>query len=219
MLKGVLFDLDGVITDTSVYHFKAWFDAIKKSYELTLPNDIEESIKGVSRKESLEIILETLGLNVDQKKFNQILDIKNKIYLSYLENLSEENIIPGIKELLNFFKRNNIKTAITSASLNANFILKKLNLIDYFDYIVDPSACRGKPDPDIFLEGARGLGLYPNDCIGIEDSISGIKALNEASIFSVAIGKSLKFSIADITFSSIADIQIENVIEYYNQQK
>lgn len=213
MFKGVLFDLDGVITDTSVCHFNAWCDAIKKSYQLTIPNDVEEAIKGVSRKESLEIILETLGLNADQKKFNQILDIKNKIYLSYLDNLSEENIIPGIKELLNFFKRNNIKTAVTSASLNANFILKKLDLIDYFDYIVDPSTCRGKPEPDIFLEGVRGLGLYPNDCIGIEDSISGVMALNKANIFSVAIGESSKFSIASVTYQSVEVIKIEDLIK------
>jgi beta-phosphoglucomutase len=188
-MTGILFDLDGVIADTSIYHFAAWRQLISKHFGESLPNELEEKTKGVSREMSLKLILQSIKRDVSVQEFQDLATEKNQIYLKLLEAVNETNILPGIMPFLKACKIHNVKMALASSSKNGEFILKKLGIEDQFDAIVDPSCiCKGKPAPDIFLEGAKALKLATKECLGIEDSVAGVKALNQANIFSVAIG-------------------------------
>ena len=188
-MKGVLFDLDGVVTDTATYHFSAWSQLIKDEFGLTLPDIVEERTKGVSREDSLRIILEELDLSVDKDRFQYLTNRKNQCYIESLNQLTSEDILPGIFELIKELKQKGIKIALASASHNGPFILEKIGLLDSFDTIVDPGKLsRGKPDPEIFEVASAQLGLTPKDCVGIEYSIAGIQAINSAGSCSIGVG-------------------------------
>ena len=188
-MKGVLFDLDGVVTDTATYHFSAWSQLVKDEFGLKLPKSIEERTKGVSREDSLKIILEELNLSVDEEQFQDLANKKNKCYIESLEKLTDKDILPGIKELINDLKQKGVKIALASASHNGPFILKKIGLFNSFDTIVDPGkVTKGKPNPEIFEVASAQLGLTPKDCVGVEDSIAGIEAINSAGSCSVGVG-------------------------------
>lgn len=188
-MKGVLFDLDGIVTDTATYHFTAWSQLVKDEFGFKLPKSIEERTKGVSREDSLKIILEELNLSVDEEQFQDLANKKNKCYIESLEKLTDKDILPGIKELINDLKQKGVKIALASASHNGPFILKKIGLFNSFDTIVDPGkVTKGKPNPEIFEVASAQLGLTPKDCVGVEDSIAGIEAINSAGSCSVGVG-------------------------------
>ena len=188
-MKGVLFDLDGIVTDTATYHFTAWSQLVKDEFGFKLPKSIEERTKGVSREDSLKIILEELNLSVDEEQFQDLANKKNKCYIESLEKLTDKDILPGIKELINDLKQKGVKIALASASHNGPFILKKIGLFNSFDTIVDPGkVTKGKPNPEIFEVASAQLGLAPKDCVGVEDSIAGIEAINCAGSCSVGVG-------------------------------
>ena len=188
-MKGVLFDLDGIVTDTATYHFTAWSQLVKDEFGLKLPKSIEERTKGVSREDSLKIILEELNLSVGEERFQELANKKNKCYIESLEKLTDKDILPGIKELINDLKQKGVKIALASASHNGPFILKKIGLFNSFDTIVDPGkVTKGKPNPEIFEVASAQLGLAPKDCVGVEDSIAGIEAINSAGSCSVGVG-------------------------------
>lgn len=188
-MKGVLFDLDGVVTDTATYHFSAWSQLVKDEFGLTLPENIEERTKGVSREDSLKIILDELNISVDEERFQYLANKKNQFYIESLEQLTDQDILPGIQELINDLKQKGVKIALASASHNGPFILEKIGLFDSFDTIVDPGqVTKGKPSPEIFEVASAQLGLAPKDCIGIEDSIAGVEAINCAGSCSVGVG-------------------------------
>lgn len=211
MFKGVAFDLDGVITDTAEYHYLAWK---KLGEKLGIPFDREfnESLKGISRDESLELILK-LGnqennFSIEEKK--NLMNWKNELYIDLIQSINKEDILPGILDLLDSLKNNNIKMAIASASKNAPMILKKLEIIDYFDTIVDPTTLKqGKPAPDIFIEAANQLNMLPSQMVGIEDSQAGITSINDAHMFSVGVGNLVQadylvYSTKELNFDDIA---------------
>lgn len=205
-IKAVLFDLDGVITDTAKYHFKAW-EKISSLLGIKLNKNFEESIKGISREESLKEILKYGQKEIGENKFKELMDLKNDIYLKSLENLSKKDILEGIEEFLKKLKEEDIKIIITSSSLNAPFIIGKLNLNMYIDGIVDPSTLkRQKPYPDIYLKACELAGVEEQFCIGIEDAKSGITGINRAGIFSVAIGN---IEEADLILKSTQELNYE----------
>lgn len=188
-MKGALFDLDGIIADTAVYHFAAWRQLVKKHFDADLPDELEEKTKGVSREDSLQIILDYLDIKVSKEDFAALAGEKNQLYVHALENLSHKNILPGISELLIDLKRHGVKIALASASKNGPLILKKLGLTDSFDAIANPAKIiNGKPAPDIFLAAAFALAISPYDCVGIEDSVAGVTAINAAGSVSIGVG-------------------------------
>ena len=219
-MKGVLFDLDGVIADTSVYHFQAWRKLIKIHFNLELPDELEKQTKGVSRTDSLKAILKFLNISVPQEKFNEMTTEKNNIFRNLLASLTPANILPGISELISALKKNNVKLSLASASLNGPFILEKLQLTDVFDAIADPSkVAAGKPAPDIFIAAAEAINLKPQDCVGIEDSIAGITAINKSGALSVGVGSKTDLKDAKLLFPKTAALnydQIETEWEKFN---
>ena len=219
-MKGVLFDLDGVIADTSVYHFQAWRKLIKIHFNLELPDELEKQTKGVSRTDSLNAILKFLNISVSQEQFNEMTTEKNNIFRNLLASLTPANILPGISELISALKKNNVKLSLASASLNGPFILEKLQLTDAFDAIADPSkVAAGKPAPDIFIAAAEAINLKPQDCVGIEDSIAGITAINKSGALSVGVGSKTDLKDAKLLFPKTAALnydQIETAWEKFN---
>ena len=219
-MKGVLFDLDGVIADTSVYHFQAWRKLIKIHFNLELPDELEKQTKGVSRTDSLKAILKFLNISVSQEKFNEMTTEKNNIFRNLLASLTPANILPGISELISALKENNVKLSLASASLNGPFILEKLQLTDVFDAIADPSkVAAGKPAPDIFIAAAEAINLKPQDCVGIEDSIAGITAINKSGALAVGVGSKTDLKDAKVLFPKTAALnydQIETEWEKFN---
>ena len=219
-MKGVLFDLDGVIADTSVYHFQAWRKLIKNHFNRELPDKLEKQTKGVSRTDSLNAILKFLNISVSQEQFNDMTSEKNDIFRNLLASLTPANILPGISELISSLKKNNVKLSLASASLNGPFILEKLQLTDAFDAIADPSkVAAGKPAPDIFIAAAEAINLKPQDCVGIEDSIVGITAINKSGALSVGVGSKTDLKDAKLLFPKTAALnydQIETAWEKFN---
>lgn len=212
MIKGALFDLDGVIADTSVYHFQAWRDLVAKHFNASLPDDLEAKTKGVSRADSLRIILDYLGKTVDQVTFEALADEKNTAYIKLLDDLTPANISPGITDFITSLKAQNIKLALASASLNGPYILEKLALSDVFDAVANPAeVTSGKPAPDIFIAAAQALNLEPQDCIGVEDAIAGVTAINASGAFSVAVGDASDLSHAKLHFPSTAELNLTTI--------
>lgn len=210
-MKGALFDLDGVITDTAIYHFAAWCQLVKTHFDADLPDELEEKTKGVSREDSLQIILDYLDIKVSKEEFAALAAEKNQLYVHTLENLSQNDILPGISELLIDLKQHGIKIALASASKNGPFILKKLGLTNSFDAIADPAKITsGKPAPDIFLAAAFALAISPYDCVGIEDSIAGVTAINKAGSVSISVGED-ELNHANKRFKTTSDLNYQDI--------
>lgn len=189
-MKAVLFDLDGVITDTAVYHYHAW-KALGEKIGIEIDEEFNEELKGVSRTDSLNRILAKGNKEeaYSQTEKETMAAEKNELYKTMIEEMSPKDILPGIKALLDGLKERNILIGLASASQNGPTILEKLQLTDYFDEIVDPAKLKaGKPDPEIFLTGAKDLGVKPQDCVGVEDAAAGVEAIAAADMVSIGVG-------------------------------
>ena len=165
--KGFIFDLDGVIVDTAKYHFLAW-KKLAAQLGIVFTEDHNEQFKGVSRRRCLEILLQMGKLEVSTAQFESWLIEKNKDYLTYIARMDETEILPDVTKVLQYLKSNTIPLAVGSASKNAVPILEKLNLLSYFDVIVDGTqVTTAKPDPEVFLIAASRLGVAPQNCIAV----------------------------------------------------
>lgn len=205
---GFIFDLDGVIVDTAKYHFLAWKKlANELGFEFT--HEQNELFKGVSRKRCLEILLEIGNIKTSQKQFDIWMVEKNKDYLAYIEHMDASEILPDVPKVLQFLKEANIPIALGSASKNAKPILEKVNLLSYFDVIVDGNhVSKAKPDPEVFLIAAKELGVAPSSCIVFEDAVAGIQAANAAHMTSIGIGDTKVLHEADYNFTDFTRIEI-----------
>lgn len=215
MIKAVLFDLDGVLTETSEQHYLAWKN-LSEDLGIEIDMKFNEDLKGISRMESLERILihggKERNFTYDEKI--KLASRKNNIYNSMIKEFNKSNLFEGVKELLDKLKERNIKIVLTSASKNGPNLLELLEIKDYFDCIVDPSSVpNGKPAPDIFLKGAELVGVNPNECIGIEDSVAGIQAIKDAGMYAIGIGDAENLKRADIVFKEVENIKIEEILK------
>ena len=191
MFKAVLFDLDGVITDTAEYHYLAWKALAKELGIEGVDRSFNEQLKGVSRDDSLKKILALDNRQVSEEEFARLATRKNDNYVNMIQKVTPADVYPGILELLQDLKGNGIKISLASASKNGPFLLKQMELTDYFDAIANPAKITAsKPAPDIFLDAAEQAGVAISDCIGIEDAIAGIQAIKEAGALPVGVGRS-----------------------------
>ncbi|MDR5588098.1 beta-phosphoglucomutase [Clostridium aquiflavi] len=214
LIKGVIFDLDGVITDTAEGHYKAW-EKLADEIGVSISREFNEGLKGLSREDSLELILKQNNKSsnyTNDEKIN-LLDKKNKYYLNWISNLSKEDILPGVVVLLKKLKNADIKIGLASASKNAPLILEKLDLTSLFDIIANPElVSKGKPDPGIFLLAAKELNLQTKNCVGIEDSSAGIKAINDAGMYSIGVGNFDYLKEANCNVNSLIEIDLKNIL-------
>ncbi|GIP59608.1 beta-phosphoglucomutase [Paenibacillus woosongensis] len=210
-LEAVIFDLDGVITDTAEYHYLAWKELAE---ELGLPFDRakNERLKGVSRMESLEIVLEDSERSYTAEEKAELAKRKNASYKRMIEHITPADLLPGIRELLMSLQEQGIAVGLASASHNAPFILERLGASSWFQAVADPgSARKGKPDPEIFLLAAEMLGADPANCIGVEDAEAGIAAIRAAGMKAVGIGSAAQLGAADLLLASTAELSLDKL--------
>ncbi|GEC78989.1 beta-phosphoglucomutase [Flavobacterium aquatile] len=210
--KAFIFDLDGVIVDTAKYHFLAW-QKLAQELGIEFTPEHNEELKGVSRVRSLDIILELGNVTASQEDKNKWLFQKNEDYLSYLVDIDESEILPGVLPVLHYLKDKNQLIALGSASKNARPILEKTGILPLFDAIVDGNdVSNAKPDPEVFLRAAQLLNAKNEDAIVFEDSVAGVQAANIANMTSVGIGDDkilheAKYNFKDFTFIDVSFIE------------
>lgn len=203
--KGIIFDLDGVLTETSHAHFQAW-KTLAESMGIEVPDTLEDQVRGISRRASLDLVLahskEAVNLTDEDKEI--LASRKNAIYLDQIAHYSPNDLCEGAEALLEALKAKGYKIALASASKNAPFLLKAMDIAHYFDAVVNPAEIKaGKPAPDIFLKACEMLSLEPSVCIGIEDAFAGIESIKAAGILPIGIGKPDVLYNSDIVLSDL----------------
>ncbi|MGM9891809.1 beta-phosphoglucomutase [Limosilactobacillus sp.] len=207
-LKGFAFDLDGVIADTARFHGQAWHQLADKVGTEWTP-ELADSLKGVSRMDSLELILKAGGHENDYSQDEKVAlaTEKNDNYIKLVETLTPADILPGMKDFLDELKDHGYHIVLASASKNAPKVLKYLQITDYFEGIVDPAKLtHGKPDPEIYSEAAKLMNLPANQVAGLEDAQAGIESINRAGETSIGFGASLKD--ADVKFAETGEVSL-----------
>ena len=207
-IEGAIFDLDGVLVDTAKYHYLAW-----KRLAAELGFDFAESdnerLKGVSRAQSLEILLEIGGIVMTEDEKEQAAMRKNAWYVDYLCELDETALLPGTKQYLLLLRENGIRIALGSASKNAPLILERLNIAAFFDAVIDGnSVSKAKPDPEVFLKGSQAIGLPPARCVVFEDALAGIEAARAGGMRVIAVGSKSLLPGADRYVVSLANMLV-----------
>jgi beta-phosphoglucomutase len=216
--KAFIFDLDGVIVDTAKYHYLAW-QKIATELNIDFTQEHNELLKGVSRVRSLDIILEIGKVTASQEDKNKWLFEKNEEYLSYLVDMDQSEILPGVIPMLKYLKDENQAIALGSASKNARPILEKTGIIHYFDVIVDGNdVSNAKPDPEVFLIAAKLLGAKPEDAIVFEDSVAGVQAANIGKMTSIGIGEEKTLYEAKYVFLDFTHIDISFIEGLINKK-
>ena len=216
MIRGFLFDLDGVIVDTAVFHFQAWRQCAQK-----LGGDFTEAqneeLKGLSRVDSLKKVVEWTKASVNAEEFEALLVEKNEWYLELVQELSESDGLPGVVTFLEQAHAQGIKIALGSASKNAPMILDKMGLTNLFDAIIDGNnVINGKPHPEVFLKGAAAIGLDPEECLVFEDSIAGVQAAKTGGMSCVGIGTPETLEGADLHFTALGDTTPKELVACFN---
>lgn len=207
--KGFIFDLDGVIVDTAKYHFLAWRN-LANELGIDFTEKENEQLKGVSRVRSLEKILEWGNKTLRKEEFTSLMAKKNEEYLAYINTMNTSEILPDVSRVLDFLIEKQQAISLGSASKNAIPILEKVNLLDKFDAIVDGNdVSNAKPDPEVFLIGAKLLNKETHECIVFEDSVAGIQAANAANMISIGIGDNAILDEADYIFKDFTEMSQE----------
>lgn len=212
-LKGFAFDLDGVIADTARFHGQAWHQLADKVGTTWTP-ELADSLKGVSRMDSLELILQAGGHENDytQEEKVALATEKNDNYIKLVETLTPADILPGMKDFLDELKDHGYHIVLASASKNAPKVLKYLQITDYFEGIVDPAKLtHGKPDPEIYSEAAKLMDLPANQVAGLEDAQAGVESINRAGETSIGFGASLED--ADVQFDETSEVSLAAIKE------
>lgn len=216
-LQAVIFDLDGVITDTAEYHYQAW-KAIAEELNIPFTREFNENLKGVSRLDSLKLLLSqaTTPVQYSDVEMEELATRKNNLYVKLIEKITPADLLPGISEFLTELREAGIKTGIASASKNAQTVLDGLGVTSWFDVIVDVTRLKNnKPDPEIFLTAAAQLQVEPSACIGVEDAVSGVDAIKAAGMFAIAIGDAKQFPKADIVLPNTAKLSLRKLMEHF----
>lgn len=220
MLKGLIFDLDGVITDSASYHLAAW-NQLAQEIGITLPPEANDALRGRSRMDSLNVILqygEQVG-KYSQAELDELAERKNKAYRQSIKAMTRADVLPGMLDLLQEAQQQGLRLAIASASKNAPTILHNLQLEDYFPDIVDPETLKhGKPDPEIFIAAQNLLGLNADEVISFEDASTGVAAIKAAHQFAVGIGDAQVLHQADYIVPDTVALHLDDAEAAYHHQ-
>lgn len=205
--KGIIFDLDGVICHTDCYHYQAW-KTIADELGIYFDEKINNRLRGVSRMDSLEILLERYeGTPFTEEEKKQLAEKKNAVYVSLLNNMQKNDLSVEVKDTLGVLKKAGIKVAIGSSSKNAKLILYRLGLEHFFDAVSDGNnISKSKPDPEVFLCAAEYLNLAPEECLVVEDAKAGIEAARRGGFSSAGIGEAASEGMADYPLQRFSDL-------------
>jgi beta-phosphoglucomutase len=210
-IKACIFDLDGVIVDTAPYHYEAWR---KLAHQLGFDFSLEqnEELKGISRIDSLKIILNWGNIEKSDEEIKSLAEIKNSWYVNMISEMTPAEILPGAAQFLKDVRAQGIRTALGSASKNAATILKQVGLYDDFDILVDGNnVTKSKPDPEVFLMGAQQLGVPPENCVVFEDAVAGVAAAKNGKMKVVGIGNPILLKDADLVVAGLHEMTLEKL--------
>ena len=216
MIKGFIFDLDGVITDTAELHFQAWKN-LADQLGWNFDREVNEKLRGVSRMDSINIIRAHNNAEVNQEELKELANKKNDIYVESLNQITPDDYLEGAEGLLKNLRVEGFLVALGSASKNSTKVLQQLQATKYFDVIGDGnSVSKSKPAPDIFLYGAEKLGLKPEQCIVYEDAESGVDAAKAGGFYAVGIGPKERVGHADVRFDTMKEATLFEIKSKFN---
>ena len=209
-IKGFIFDLDGVLTDTAEYHFRGW-KRLADEEGLPFTREDNESLRGVPRRESLLLILK--GKTVSEEKLQEMMKRKNQYYLEFIHEIKPSDLLPGALRFLEELRAAGLKAAIGSASKNAGEVIERLGIGSLLDAISDGhSVERQKPAPDLFLHAAVQLGLNPHDCVVVEDATVGIAAARAGGFRTIGLGPKERVGEADVVYPSLENVHLDQAL-------
>jgi len=209
--KAILFDLDGVLTDTSEYHYQAWKQLADEEGIPFTREENDAHLRGVGRRDSLLYLLK--GRKVSEAQMQEMMDRKNRYYTELIKNMSPKEVVPGGVALLKEIRQAGIKTAIASASRNTMTVLQRLDLVSFFEGIADGnSVVRGKPEPDVFIFAAGLVNTPTRDCLGVEDANAGIEAIKAAGMTALGIGPKERFPLADKVLDTLEKKTLQDLL-------
>ena len=210
MIRGFIFDLDGVITDTAEYHFRGW-QRLADEEGIPFTREDNEALRGVSRRESLMRLLK--GRVYPEAAMQEMMARKNRYYVESIQHISPRDLLPGAKELLEEIRAAGMKIAIGSASKNARDVIERLGIGYLIDAISDGnSVARQKPAPDLFLHAAGQLGLPASESVVVEDAAAGIDAAKAGGFFAVGLGPPARVGHADAVFPSLEGVHLKDIL-------
>jgi beta-phosphoglucomutase len=213
MFRAIIFDLDGVITDTARYHYLAW-KRLAEGLGVPFDEAFNEGLKGVDRMGSLDLILRRGGLDPDAAERQRLADQKNDDYRQLVATMTRADVLPGALEALEAARRLGLKVGLASVSKNAGTILERLEITGFFDVVADANLIRrGKPDPEIFLTVAEQMGIAPADCIGVEDAAVGVQAIKAAGMVAIGVGDPVILAQADRVVPSLVGFDLAALLK------
>lgn len=214
-LKAVIFDLDGVIVTTDECHYKAW-KRMADELGIYFDKDINKRLRGVSRMESLEIVLEMADKTYNEEEKKNMAERKNGYYREFIKDLTPVDILPGVIKILNDLKVRGIKVAIGSSSKNCPTILEHIGLADYFDAVVDGNHIKkSKPDPEVFLLAAQSMDVVPEECLVVEDAEAGIESALSGGMKVLGVGSASNSCKATMTALNLMTVTVEGLLEKF----
>lgn len=210
-IEACIFDLDGVIVDTAVYHYKAW-KRLANELGFDFTEEDNEKLKGVSRMASLNLILGWGGVTKTDAEKEELATRKNDWYVDMINKMTPDEVLPGAKEFVELCKSDGIKTALGSASKNSMTILEKVDITHLFDVVIDGNkVSKAKPDPEVFLKGAEELNVEPKNCVVFEDAIAGVEAAINGGMKVVGIGSPDVLGKANLVISGLDKMNLEKL--------
>jgi beta-phosphoglucomutase len=214
MIRGFIFDLDGVITDTAEYHYRGW-KRLADEEGLFFTREDNEQLRGIPRRESLMLIVK--DHIYPEEKIQEMMERKNGYYLDFIKEISPRDLLPGAKELLEEIRAAGLKNALGSASKNAGEVIERLGIRSLFDAISDGhSVEHQKPAPDLFLHAASQLNLSPAECVVVEDAAAGIEAARAGGFRSVGLGPVERVGKADVVFPSLSGVHLSDLLKVFD---
>ncbi|GAB4495589.1 MAG: beta-phosphoglucomutase [Anaerolineales bacterium] len=213
-IRAFLFDLDGVLTDTAEYHYRAWK---RLADELGIPftREENEALRGIPRRESLLLLLK--GRTYPEAQMQEFMARKNNYYLQFIREITPRDVLPGALELLEEIRASGLKSALGSASKNAREVIERLGIAALLDAVSDGNSVeRQKPAPDLFLHAARQLGFPPRECVVVEDASAGIEAALAGGFWTLAIGPASRFSTAHVVLPSLEHVKLRDLLAFFD---
>lgn len=205
-MKGIIFDLDGVIVSTDEQHYQGW-QALADRLGIPFSREVNNRFRGVSRMACMEILQELGGKHYTEQEKLQYAAWKNDYYRSLLGKMSPEDLREEVKSTLDALRARGLKLAIGSSSKNAKYILERIGLADYFDAVSDgTNITRSKPDPEVFLKAAQFLGLEPQECLVVEDAVSGVEAAHAGGMQAASVGDAANKGCGDYVLHSFSEL-------------
>jgi beta-phosphoglucomutase len=214
MIKGIIFDLDGVLVSTDEYHFRSWKRLCEEEGFGFFDREFNDRFRGVARMKCVDILLDAAGQTLTPEKKQELADRKNRYFVQSLESVTPDELLPGSREMLAELKRHGIRIAIASNSRNAKSIIERVGIGPYLDAVVDGyDINNSKPHPEPFLLAAEKLGLKPDKCLVVEDAVAGIEAANAAGMKSLGIGERECLPNAPVLVKYLSQITVDQLLQ------